>query len=894
MIEENPLPRQSGDGDETRVSPGLADAAGNRVSIDDLKDLMEIPPGNTIAQLSRISLIGVGGIGAVYSAHEPVLNREIAIKILRPAYQDRLHFVSDFIREARITAQIDHPNVIPVHRLGVFDDAGVYFTMKRVVGTTLAKILKELREGNAELARRYSRSRLLEIFISVCHGVAFAHSKGILHRDLKPGNIMVGEYGEVFIADWGLALYRAEHDHSQRARRIELGQLPDDEPQLDEKGHPRAQVSGTPAYMAPEQLTGQDNAIDEQTEVYALGAILYSILTWEPSPFPAGLDADEIMKLVAAHKFQRPRRRAPRRKIPYELEAICLKAMAGEKKERYASVRELLADVRNHLDQYPVSAYSPQIWYRFYKLVRRRPLVPLTLLAALLTLGIWNGTQVWQNYLEAASLMGVIKNTISEAEMAHNHALSARQQLNRYYTREGSTDIYGKAAELRSRFNRTRDEYEIAGTNAWELLNQVARLHGNWHVAGPIMAKLLGNQLDFAIATGNTLQQHRIAERLHRLPPEARRQLYAAAPTLGEKMAVIERNCGELELRTNLPGCRAAAARLNDPEQKTAQTESSGASGAAETAGPADPSAAETTTVLPEAPEKALLPAGPYRITLTMPEDADTPARTLNFPVTVRCGITETVQLQLPRKWPKGTIYIPGGSFIFGNRTFDNQAARTTLAGYFIAQKEVTFGEYLKFWKSLPPEQRERFRACAIGIHSENGFDLHMLWDDEGNLAPDVRPDCPVVGISGQAAEAFCDYMSRRTGMRYRLPTTLEWEKAARGVDGREYIWGDTYRPGRANIADQDLQNKKRRRPEPGGAFPADVTIYGVQDMAGNVREIVRNPSGTPPYQIKGASFRTPGNFARIPDSDHFHPGQPDVGFRYVVEVPQERPRTRP
>ena len=882
MSETPPTVRPCADADETKVSLGLADAAGHRVSIDDLKELMEIPTGNTIGQLTSLSPIGVGGIGTVYSAHEPVLNREIAIKILRPAYQDRLNFVADFIREARITAQIDHPNVIPVHRLGVFDDAGVYFTMKRVVGVTLAQILRELRDGNPELTRRYSRSRLLEIFISVCHGVAFAHSKGILHRDLKPGNIMVGEYGEVFIADWGLALYRAEHDQSQRARKIELGQLPDTAPQSDEAGRTRTKVSGTPAYMAPEQLTGDNSAIDEQTDVYALGAILYSILTWEQSPFPAGLETEELMKLVAAHKFQRPRRRAPRRKIPFELEAISLKAMAARKSDRYASVRDLLHDVRNHLDKYPVSAYSPQIWYRAWKLLRRRPLVPLTLLAALLTLGLWTGAEAWRNHLEAQSLMSVIQNTISEATVAHNHALSARQQLNRYYTRAGRTDIHGTAAEIRSRFNRARDEYEIAGANAWELLSQVAHLHGNWHLAGPIMAKLLLDQLDFALATENDLLQRRIAERLRRLEPEARKRLYASVPALGEKMAVIERDCGELLLRSAQPDVQATAVRI-DAKRHSVQTDA--------TAVPEN-AASETLVILPKAPERALLPAGQYRITLTVPAQSGRPEHILNFPVPVRCGATETIVLDLPEAWPPETVYIPGGSFIFGNRTFDNQTARTTLPGYFIARREVTFGEYLEFWKTLPPDRRKRFRAYAVGVLSENGHDFHPLWDEEGNLDPAFRPDCPVVGISGAAAEAYCDYLSAKTKMRYRLPTVLEWEKAARGVDGREYIWGDTYLPDHANIADHGFRDKRKLHAMPGGSFPEDATIYGVLDMAGNVRELVRNPAGQPRYQVKGASFQTTGSFARIPETNHFHPGQPDIGFRYVVEVPRPQRQT--
>ena len=340
---------------QTQLAAPLSDADGNEISGEDLQKMLGTESEASIGVLENMAPIGMGGVGAVFSAQEPALRREIAIKILRPAFRNQLKYVSGFIREARITAQIDHPNVIPVHKLGVFDDAGAYFTMKRVKGITLAQILRKLREGNPEAVKTYTRQRLLEIFVSICNGVAFAHSKGIIHRDLKPANIMVGDYGEVFIADWGLALYREEDDTSNDTGKISLGHLPE-EKKID--GEP-VRVSGTPAFMAPEQILNQDDELDAQIDVYSLGTILYSILTWEPSPFEDVSTVTELMHNVASHKFLRPRRRAPRRRIPYELEAITLKAMHADKKERYESVIALLSDVRNYLAKYPVSAYSP-------------------------------------------------------------------------------------------------------------------------------------------------------------------------------------------------------------------------------------------------------------------------------------------------------------------------------------------------------------------------------------------------------------------------------------------------------------------------------------------------------------------------------------------------------
>ena len=141
----------------------------------ELRALLGLPSGEHIQDYGDISTIGIGGVGAVFSAREPGLNREIALKLLRPQYRDQAERIEGFIREARATAQIDHPNIVPVHRLGVFDDVGVYFTMKRVEGETLRAVLRKLAENRPGYRRKFSLIRLLEIFLGACHGVAFAH-----------------------------------------------------------------------------------------------------------------------------------------------------------------------------------------------------------------------------------------------------------------------------------------------------------------------------------------------------------------------------------------------------------------------------------------------------------------------------------------------------------------------------------------------------------------------------------------------------------------------------------------------------------------------------------------------------------------------------------------------
>ena len=193
-----------------------------RLSPEKLREVLGVPSGDRLQDYGELSTIGIGGVGAVFAAHEPGLNRDVALKLLRPQYRNKTERIEAFIREARATAQIDHPNIVPVHRMGVFDDVGVYFSMKRVEGETLRMILAKLAEDRSGYRRRYSLRRLIEIFIGACNGVAFAHRHGILHCDLKPGNLMVGDYGEVLVMDWGMARYHCERDQGRSGAKLDL------------------------------------------------------------------------------------------------------------------------------------------------------------------------------------------------------------------------------------------------------------------------------------------------------------------------------------------------------------------------------------------------------------------------------------------------------------------------------------------------------------------------------------------------------------------------------------------------------------------------------------------------------------------------------------------------
>ena len=239
--DQNDFPALPGDDPTLVVDPS---AAGPELSAEELRRRLGLPEGDRIGDYGELRTIGVGGMGAVFAGREPGLKCPVALKLLRPAYRLVPERISAFIREARVTAQIGHPNIVPVHRIGVFDGAGVYYSMKQVQGRTLRSILASLAEGDAETRRRFTLRRLLEIFVSACNGVSFAHHRGVLHCDLKPANLMVGDYGEVLVMDWGMAQCRDLP--SANGRKVDLGG--------ESASDPPEKLGGTPAFMAPELL----------------------------------------------------------------------------------------------------------------------------------------------------------------------------------------------------------------------------------------------------------------------------------------------------------------------------------------------------------------------------------------------------------------------------------------------------------------------------------------------------------------------------------------------------------------------------------------------------------------------------------------------------------------
>jgi serine/threonine-protein kinase len=285
-------------------------------------------------------LLGEGGMGAVSMARDRQIGRNVAIKVIKPEWVGDERTTARFVREARVQGQLEHPSIVPVYDLGVDATGALYFCMKRVRGTTLEEVIEGLRTGTPHIVAQYSTHRLLAAFAQVCLAIDFAHRRRVIHRDLKPANVMLGDYGEVYVLDWGLAKLMGEAPSiDEELVDVTLGTGSETAP---------GALLGTPGYMAPEQLRADHDEIGPEADVYALGAILFEILTLEEL-HPRG-SAAEIVGSTLGGVDARPSVRAPDRAVAPELEAICVKATALARADRYRSPRQLHAAVEAYLE----------------------------------------------------------------------------------------------------------------------------------------------------------------------------------------------------------------------------------------------------------------------------------------------------------------------------------------------------------------------------------------------------------------------------------------------------------------------------------------------------------------------------------------------------------------
>jgi tetratricopeptide (TPR) repeat protein/tRNA A-37 threonylcarbamoyl transferase component Bud32 len=309
--------------------------------------------------LSRVH--AQGGLGQVWLAVDGDLNRSVALKELRPERVNDPALAARFLEEAKVTGQLEHPGIVPVYELARrTSDGRPFYTMRFIRGRTLAEAAREYhRKRESGQAKPLDLAALLNAFVDVCNAVAYAHSRGVIHRDLKPQNVVLGDFGEVIVLDWGLAKVVGRPEQAAALSSIAL-----DASAAHDATMP-GQVMGTPSYMPPEQAEG--GAVNHLSDVYGLGAILYEILTGRP-PFE-GSETRELLRRVVVEPPARPRDVVTA--TPQALEAVCLKALAKSPADRYLSVPELADEVRRFLADEPVLAHREPAPARAARWMRR-------------------------------------------------------------------------------------------------------------------------------------------------------------------------------------------------------------------------------------------------------------------------------------------------------------------------------------------------------------------------------------------------------------------------------------------------------------------------------------------------------------------------------------------
>jgi serine/threonine protein kinase/formylglycine-generating enzyme required for sulfatase activity len=489
--------------------------------------------------------VAAGGMGVIYRVLDRSLGRTVAMKVCArrtpgageespggavfpPRSPQGDGARARFLAEAQVTAQLDHPGIVPVHELGIAAGDQLYFTMPLVKGRSLSEVFALARTGG----EGWNLSRAAAALIKVCQAVAYAHDKGIVHRDLKPANVMVGRYGEVYVLDWGLAKVRGQKDGDDGGRPAPSGGAPpgatawiaSDSSLATEVGA----VLGTPAYMSPEQAAG-GAAVDERSDVYALGAMLYELLSGQAPHVPpaARITPQALVACILAGPPPPVRTLDPA--APAELVAICERAMAREPGRRYPQALALAEDLQAYLDHRVVAAYRTGMlaelrsWcYRHRTLLRVTALVAVGSAIAFLALGwVLRNREAERLLVQAREHLArhqALKEEVPRLEKAWLEARMAERSWAPAWQRTDEIDKHRALASARREADATFSSAQLELANAM-------RVAPPWGVGGQARGHLrdlyLGRHQDLVKGETVVLSPEYYGERLRDLDPAA-------------------------------------------------------------------------------------------------------------------------------------------------------------------------------------------------------------------------------------------------------------------------------------------------------------------------------------------------------------------------------------
>lgn len=759
-------------------------------------------------------LLGRGGVGEVWRVRDPSLGRVLAMKVLRRELADRLG--DAFLDEARLIASLDHPTVVPVYGFGHLPppDGRPFFTMREVPGRTFGAHIDEAHRAGPPVGGRLLSPirRLARIFLRVCEGVAYAHGRGVLHRDLKPQNVMIGGHGDVYVMDWGLAQF------------------------IEESPSPDGAMRGTINYLAPELLSGRGVA-SKASDIYALGAMLYEMLAGRPA-FRG--TAREIIQQV--HHGPPPPVRS-RLESPRALEQLALRAMARAPEQRVESARAFANEVEAWLDDVQrldeardLVAQSQKAEEQVHRL-RHRAL---------------------QHRRQAERLLRGVPPHAPESEKSAGWAL------------EDEAEALERDAELKE-------------VEAQQLLRGALMRVPDYQPAHARLASRYRRKHEDAVEQGDhhaaarfevLLRNHdRAGEHGRYLDGRGRFTLHTDRPVEVDLYRYVTRN-----RRLVLDYCGALG-----------------------------------RTPIVDCPLKR----GSYVAVLRTE------------------GATTRVPFVLRRlgRWTGGAIgdeppvlpivdnlrpnerYVPGGPFLSGGdeRAYGAPLPRRDLwVDGFIAQATpVTNTAYIEFLDDLVRSGREadalRWAPREGGAVGQGALVYGRYADGTFFLQPDAdgdlwEPEWPVVMVDHAGATAYAAWRATRDGLPWRLPYELEWEKAARGVDGRAFPWGDWMDPTWCNMRETTSGGSTLATVD---RFDIDISPYRLRGMAGNVYDWCQDafvaegpavdglrwiPAAAPAHLrvVRGGSWDSAEGKCRVAyrSSARIDTRSPLLGFRLVRSIP--------
>ncbi|MCB9675278.1 MAG: SUMF1/EgtB/PvdO family nonheme iron enzyme [Alphaproteobacteria bacterium] len=709
-----------------------------------------------------------GGIGEVRRVRDTKLDTELVMKLQRRGAGETLR--RRFEREARLTARLHHPNIVPALDLGTLANGTPWFTMPEVRGKTLREVM-----DGVDVPLR----RLVELVEGVARALAYAHSEGVVHRDVKPQNLMLGRFGDVRIMDFGVALDLRAPDRD-----------------LDDA------VVGTPLYMAPEQARGEVASCNAAIDVYALGVLLYEIVTGS-LPYEGG--GIQVWHQIIEGPPPDPAERVVEgREAPPALLQLVRDAMRRDPAGRPDALA--LADrLRSWLDG---------------EERRQRAL------------------QILREAEPLAAEVGVLR---ARAAALDERARAMLAPLPTYAPLEDKEPAWALEAEARA------------------VLLDVMRRETRYLQQ---LQAALEQDPDCDEAHRRLATHHRRsleqAEAVHDEEQELVHEEGLRAHDRGEHAAYLS-GVAAVTLITDPPGATVIAERLVHRSMRWQVAEA----------------VALGTTPLHAAP----LPHGNWRLVVRSPGRRD-----VIYPVRVRRsehwdGVppdgTEPFPIALPADLDDGEVYVPAGWFPAGGDpdAIDGLlAGRVWVDGFCIQRFPVTMGEWARFVDAHGPDAEPWVPREMNGVERARWAWRGGRWERPSTDLDDI----PVFLVSGLAARDYAGWLSERTGRAWRLPHELEWEKAARGVDGRIYPWGDGFDPALAHVI-SSMQGVPAVGPNE--LFPTDVSPYGVRGQGGNIREfcdtrwhrpsrppetlVFERPNATDLWVIRGGIFSAMAHLSR-------------------------------